>query len=157
MIIQITDQYLSKIIENSCTKGYLIIDIKNLIDFLQFGFRPKFSATYALINLTIINLNRIRQTLDECNFSIFVDLQKAFNTVDHKMLLHELEYYRFHLAVLLWRADYMRECNILGESHLAVNKLGARSCVNSQKRKYFLFSWQRLLFKKFGKTNFFLL
>ena len=65
--------------------------------------------------------------------------------------------YRFHLAALLRRADYMRERNILGESHLAVNKLGARSCVNSQKRKYFLFSWQRLLFKKFGKTNFFLL
>ena len=90
LIIQITDLYLSKIIENSSTKGYLIIHIKNLIDFLQFGFRPKFSANYALINLT----ESIRQTLDECNFSIFVDLLKAFNTVDHKMLLHKLEYYR---------------------------------------------------------------
>ena len=44
---------------------------------------------------------------------------------------------KFHLAALLRRADYMWECNILGESHLAVNKLGARSCVNSQQRKYF--------------------
>ena len=31
----------------------------------------------------------------------------------------------------------MRKCNILGESHLAVNKLGAQSFVNSQRSNYF--------------------
>ena len=36
------------------------------------------------------------------------------------------------------RSDNMRERNILGESHLTVNKLGAGSCVNSQQRKFFL-------------------
>ena len=67
------------------------LDINNLIDSLQLGFRPKYSTTHALINL----IESIRQSLDEGTFGcgIFVDMQKAFDTVDHKFLLHKLEYY----------------------------------------------------------------
>ena len=63
-------------------KGFSnFLDINNLIYSLQFGFRQKHSTTHALINLT----ESIRQTLDEGSFGcgIFVDLQKAFDTVDH--------------------------------------------------------------------------
>ena len=65
------------------------LDINNLIYSLQFDFRQKYSTTYALTNLT----ENIRQTLDEGRFGcgIFADLQKAFDTVDHKILLHKLE------------------------------------------------------------------
>ena len=67
------------------------LDINNLIYSLQFGFQQKYSTTHALINLT----ESIRQTLDESSFGcgIFVDLQKAFDTVDHKILLNKLEFY----------------------------------------------------------------
>ena len=62
-----------------------ILDINNLIYSLQFGFRQKHSTSHALINLT----ESIRQTLDEGSLGCgtFVDLQKAFDTVDHKVLL----------------------------------------------------------------------
>ena len=58
---------------------------------LRFGFRQKHSTTCALTSLT----ESIRQTLDEGSFGcgIFVDLQKAFDIFDHKILLHKLEYY----------------------------------------------------------------
>ena len=67
------------------------LDINNLIYSLQFGFRQNYTTTHALVNAT----ESIRQTLDESSFEcgIFVDLQKAFDTVDHKILLHKLEYY----------------------------------------------------------------
>ena len=48
---------------------------------LQFGFGQHYSTSYALLNLT----ESILKALDEGNFAcdIFVDLEKAFDTVDH--------------------------------------------------------------------------
>ena len=76
---------------------------------MQFGFRPKHSTTHALINLT----DSIRQSLDEGSFGcgIIVDLQKAFGTVDHKILLHKLKYYGIR-----------GECNDWFKSHLSDRK-----------------------------------
>ena len=52
---------------------------------LQFGFRLKYSTSHTLIHLT----DKIREQLDSENFAcgIFPDLQKAFDTVDHDILI----------------------------------------------------------------------
>ena len=77
----------------------------NIIYDLQFGFRQKFSTFHALLNLT----ENIRQALDEgyIGCGIFVDLQKAFDTVDHEILLSKLDYCGIHGISNNWFKSYL--------------------------------------------------
>ena len=70
---------------------YQCFSYNNLIYSLQFGFRHKYSAVHALISLT----ESIRENLDEGSIGcgIFIDLQKAFETVEHDIILSKLEHY----------------------------------------------------------------
>ena len=83
------------------------LDTNNLIYSLQFGFRQKHSTTHALINLS----ESIRKTLDEGSFDcgIFVDLQKVFDTVNHKILLHKLECYGICGVCNDWFKPYLSD------------------------------------------------
>ena len=99
---------IEKIIEKLMYKRLSnFLDFNNLIYFLQFGLRQKHSTIHALINLT----ESIRQTLDEGSFGcgIFVDLQKAFDTVDQKILLHKLEYYGICGVCHDWFKSYLSD------------------------------------------------
>ena len=60
------------------------LDKNNCIYDLQFGFRKRHSTTHALMYL----VENVRKAMDDKLFacSVFIDLQKAFNTVDHEIL-----------------------------------------------------------------------
>ena len=61
---------------------YTFLSNNDVIYILQFGFIQQFSTSHVSINIT----ENIRKTLDDGNTldcGLFVDLQKAFNTVDH--------------------------------------------------------------------------
>ena len=54
----------------------------------------------------------IREALDSGNFAcgIFVDLQKAFDTVDHQILLKKLEHYGITGRANDWFNSYLSNC-----------------------------------------------
>ena len=72
--------------KNLCIKDcILFLNNNSTIYNLKFGFRQYYSTSHTLANIT----ENIRKALDEGNIGcgVFVDLLKAFDTVDHQILL----------------------------------------------------------------------
>ena len=79
----------------------------NLYNDSQYGFRTKHSTEHATLEL----VDRISQELDKGNtpLNIFIDLSKAFDTLDHKILLHKLNHYGFNGPALNIMKSYLTD------------------------------------------------
>ena len=86
---------------------YAFLEKYDLLYSLQFGFRSKFSTSHALIHMT----EAIRSALDSGNVTcgIFVDFAKAFDTVNHKILLKKLDNFGFRGVVNDWFRSYLTD------------------------------------------------
>ena len=71
----------------------------------QFGFQTSHSTEHAILLL----VNQLYQSFDESKFTlgIFIDLSKAFDTVDHKILTKKLELYGIKVCNLRWFESYL--------------------------------------------------
>lgn len=67
---------------------------------LQFGFRKNYSTALSLIYL----VNKIATSIDQNKITagVFLDLSKAFDTLDHKILFDKLEHYGICGLALQW-------------------------------------------------------
>ena len=97
---------ISKLIEKHVTKHlFAFLNKYQVLHKSQSGFRKHHSCNTALISLVDKWLKHIDN--GEVVGAIFYDLRKAFDVVDHELLLAKLSIYKFSQSSLDWMKSYL--------------------------------------------------
>jgi retron-type reverse transcriptase len=96
------------------------IDKHAILSDSQYGFREHRSTYMPLLKL----VDKITLELDKKNYSlgIFLDLSKAFDTINHKILINKLNCYGFRGIALDWLKSYLA----YREQYVTVNNTCSR-------------------------------
>ena len=87
---------------------YMFLEQNNVFYNYQFGFRNNHSINHALIEITEQIQNACDKNLFTCR--VYLDLQKAFDTVNYKIFFSKIKHYR------------IKELHITDLNHFSVKK-----------------------------------
>ena len=98
----------SKILERIVyNRLYDFLNKNKLLNPNQFGFRKSHSTDLALVKFYDFVSRALADR--EHSIGVFMDLSKAFDTLDHSILLHKLEHYGVRGIASEWFSSYLSE------------------------------------------------
>lgn len=97
----------------------------NLLNNCQYGFRNKHSTSHALLDV----LEQVTNGIDQSKTSIgcFLDLRKAFDTVDHNILLSKLLHYGLRGKAHAWITSYLNN----RQQYVSLQNIKSNICVTT--------------------------
>ena len=101
-VLCVLSKIFEKIMYNRVTA---FLEIFKILHDNQYGFRKKSSTHVALLTF----IDKVIEAIENGEYAIgvFLDFSKAFDTVDHEILLNKLDHYGIRGCVLSWFKSYL--------------------------------------------------
>ena len=100
----------SKLVEKVVARQLLgFINTHEILYKHQYGFRPNHSTSQPVLHLTEQIYKALNQNPSGKTITIFIDLKKAFDTVDHTILLEKMKTYGVRNNANLWFQNYLKD------------------------------------------------
>ena len=100
----------SKLVEKIVAKQLVrFLHIHDILYKHQYGFRARHNTSHPVLHFSDKIYSSLNQKPSAKTLAIFIDLKKAFDTVDHKILLRKMEHYGVRNPSNVWFQNYLSE------------------------------------------------